>query len=92
MGRMGDGARQVSGGRLSAVERLIRSRDGRAIGVLTSSPLGWRAVAFSGSSSEDIDAAMDACQPLFERFAEARRRAKEWREGRGLRLVSEVRR
>lgn len=69
-------------------ERTISAPDGRAIGELRTGQCGWWAAVFPGSSSEDIDAAMDACRPIFERFAEARQRAKEWREGRRLRLVS----
>lgn len=69
-------------------ERLIRSPDGRAIGVLRSSPLGWRAAAFPGIPSEDIDAVMDACEPIFARIIEARRGSRVARHGKSLRLVS----
>lgn len=73
---------------MSALERTIRSPDGRAIGELRAGPSGWWAALCPGSSSEDIDAAMDACEPIFARFAEARRKARAWRQGMGLRVVA----
>jgi hypothetical protein len=49
-------------------DHLIRNEAGRAIGRIRKNAAGrWRAVAFAGSSSDEIDAVMDACQGLFER-------------------------
>jgi hypothetical protein len=60
-------------------DRLIRGPDGKPIGRLMSGGYGWRAVAFPGSTSEEIDQVMDAVEPVFIRMMEARRLYRESR-------------
>jgi hypothetical protein len=74
---------------VNAYSRVVYSEDNsRVIGVIVSSPLGWRAIAVAGSTPEDINAVMDVCEPLFARIIEARRGARVARRGKALRLVT----
>ena len=60
-------------------DHVIRNEDGRAIGRIRKNTAGkWRAIAFAGSSSDEIDAVMDACRPLFEM------RVRTWSDAAGL--------
>src|SRR6185437_15312799 len=60
-------------GRMMERDRLIRDPDGKPIGRLMSSERGWRALAFPGCTSSEIDLVMDAVDPVFTRMMEARR-------------------
>ena len=72
---------------------LIRSEDGRAIGRIRKNTAGkWRAIAFAGCSSDEIDAVMDACQELFQREIDPPRCPKIKRWETALRLVGARRR
>lgn len=71
------------------MERMVRSPEGKPIGRLMSSGFGWRAVAFPGSTPEEIDQVMDAVDPVFTRMMEAKRAYREARPT--LRLVGSAR-
>jgi hypothetical protein len=61
------------------MESLVLSPERKPIGKIISSGLGWRAIAFPGSTDEEIDQVMDAVDPLFTRLMESKRRYAELR-------------